>query len=171
MIAATGLRISEAIELRIADVQGDGALFIRYGKGGKSRVVPLHPTVVKALGTYLEARRRLPGVDDHLFLSAGRERISQQMVHYTFRRVLLLAGIAQNARRPCRIHDLRHTFATHSLEKCPFRRDNVARHFVALSTYLGHTQIAYTYWYLEATPQLMANIAIAADALIDKECL
>ena len=63
----------------------------------------------------------------------------------------------------------RHTFATRSLEKCPHRREDVAQHFVALATYLGHTQIAHTYWYLEATPELMEDIAKAADVVIGKE--
>ena len=169
LIAATGLRISEALDLQIPDVQEDGVLFIHHGKGGKSRIVPLHPTVVKALDSYLEVRRRLPDVDDHLFLSASRRRISHRSAAYTFRRVLLLAGIGRTGRRPCRIHDMRHTFATRSLEKCPHRREDVAQHFVALATYLGHTQIAHTYWYFEATPELMGDIAKAADAVIGKE--
>jgi len=52
------------------------------------------------------------------------------------------------------------------LEQCGTKRDEVARHFVALSTYLGHADIAHTYWYLEATPELMADIAAAAETLI-----
>jgi len=46
------------------------------------------------------------------------------------------------------------------------QREEVARHFVALSTYLGHAEIAHTYWYLQATPQLMSDIAAAAEALV-----
>ena len=68
--------------------------------------------------------------------------------------------------RPPRIHDLRHTFATRALEQCPTRRDAVARHFVALATYLGHADIIHTYWYLEATPELMLDIAAAAEGLL-----
>lgn len=64
---------------------------------------------------------------------------------------------------------LRHTFATRALEQCSTRRETVARHFVALSTYLGHADIANTYWYLEATPELMTDIAAAAEALIAGE--
>ena len=90
------------------------------------------------------------------------------MVHYTFRRIVRLAGVAPERKPPCRIHDLRHTFATRSLEKCATRRESVARHFVSLATYMGHTDIVHTYWYLEATPELMADIATAAEALIAK---
>lgn len=169
LIAATGLRISEALNVRVSDVQTDGVLLIRRGKGGKSRLIPLHPTVVTALNVYLTSRLKLPTTDDHLFLSASMRRISRSMANYTFRRLALHAGIVQTGTRPCQIHDLRHTFATRSLEKCPKRREDVAAHFVALATYLGHEDITHTYWYLEATPELMTDISNAAEALIGGE--
>lgn len=64
-----------------------------------------------------------------------------------------------------RIHDLRHTFAVRSLEQCQQDRYAVARHMVALSTYLGHTNVTDTYWYLEATPIIMGGIAEASEAM------
>jgi integrase/recombinase XerD len=168
LIAATGLRVSEALDLRFDDLQPNGVLLIRRTKFGKSRLIPLHPTAAAALDRYLDARRRVAATDDYLFLSAGNRRIAASMVNYTFRRVLRLAGIAAAQTRRCRIHDLRHTFATRSLEQCYTRRDAVARHFVSLATYMGHADIAHTYWYLEATPDLMNDIATAAEALIAK---
>jgi integrase len=169
LIAATGLRISEALDLRLPDVLPEGVLQIRRTKFGKSRLVPLHPTAVKAFGQYLERRCRLAVTDDHVFLSAGNRRISSSTVEYTFHRILRLADIAScHTRRP-RIHDVRHTFATRALEQCSTRREAVARHFVALATYMGHTDIANTYWYLEATPELMTGIAAAGEALIAGE--
>lgn len=166
LIASTGIRISEALDILVQDLEEPGVLLIRRGKGGKSRLVPLHPTVVSALEIYLAPRLSLSTLDDHLFLSAGRRRIGRSMANYTFRRVAFLVGITQTGTRPCRIHDLRHTFATRSLEKCRKRREDVDAHFVALATYLGHTDIAHTYWYLEATPELMTDIASAAEVLI-----
>lgn len=166
LVAATGLRISEALNLRFDDVQSNGVLAIRRTKFGKSRLVPLHRTSAAALDRYLAARRELATADDHLFLSAGYRRIGSSMVNHTFRHVLRLAGIAAAQTRRCRIHDLRHTFATRSLERCSSRREDVARHFVSLATYMGHTDIVHTYWYLEATPELMADIATAAEALV-----
>jgi integrase/recombinase XerD len=169
LIASTGLRISEALNIRLSDVQPDGVLLIRRGKGGKSRLIPLHSTVVAALNSYLASRLNFPTIDDHLFVSARTRGISRSMANYTFRRLVLHAGITQTGTRPCRIHDLRHTFATRSLEKCPTRREDVAAHFVALATYLGHVDITHTYWYLEATPELMTDIAASAEALVGKE--
>lgn len=168
LIASTGLRVSEALDLRFADVLPEGVLQIRRTKFGKSRLVPLHPTAATALGRYLEARRQLAVTDDHLFLSAGHRRIGSSMVEYTFRRLRRLAAIAPARTRPPRIHDLRHTVATRALEQCPTGREAVARHFVALATYLGHTDITHTYWYLEATPELMTGLADAAEALFGR---
>ncbi len=95
LIAATGLRVSEALDLRLDDVRPDGVLQIRRTKFGKSRLVPLHPTVTEALDRYLDRRcRRWAVADDHVFLSAGNRRISSSTVEYTFRRMRQLAGIA-----------------------------------------------------------------------------
>ena len=168
LIAATGLRVSEALDLCFCDVLPEGVLQIRRTKFGKSRLVPLHPTATTALGRYLELRRGLPVTDDHLFLSAGNRRIGSSMVEYTFGRMRRLAGIAPARTRPPRIHDLRHTVATRALEQCPTDRAEVARHFVALATYLGHTDITHTYWYLEATPELMTGLADAAETLFGR---
>jgi integrase len=169
LIAATGLRICEALDLRVHDVLPNGVLQIRHTKFGKGRLIPLHPTASKALDRYLEQRRQSAVTDDHVFLSAGNRRIASGMADYTFRRIRRLAGIAPSRTRLPRIHDLRHTFATRALEQCSTRREEVARHFVALATYLGHADIAHTYWYLEATPELMTGIAAAAEALIAGE--
>jgi integrase len=165
LIAATGLRVSEAIALRIDDVWPDGVLHIRETKFCKSRLVPLHPTVVEALGRYLQKRRRFAADSDHLFPSVQRRALCPSTVNYTFGCLLRSAGIAADRSRRPRIHDLRHTFATRVLEQCGAERGVVARHFVALSTYLGHVDIGKTYWYLQATPEMMIDIAAAAEML------
>jgi integrase len=169
LLAATGLRVSEALDLRLGDVLPDGILQIRRTKFGKSRLIPLHPTVVAALRRYLATRSRQAIPDDHVFISAGHRRIASSTMHDTFHRVLRLAGIAPDQHPRPRIHDLRHTVATRALQQCATRRETVARHVVALATYLGHADIADTYWYLEATPELLADMAAAAEALVAKE--
>ena len=125
--------------------------------------------MVDAVKSYLEERRRLAVTDDHVFLSSSKRRISSSTVEHTFNRMRELAGIVPVRSRPPRIHDLRHTFATRALERCSTQRDEVARHFVALATYMGHSDIAHTFWYLEATPDLMTGIAVAAEALVAGE--
>jgi len=166
LIAATGLRVSEALNLRLDDVLPGGVLHIRATKFNKSRLVPLHISVVEALERYLDIRRRFAGSDDHLFLSVKGTALAYTTVNYTFRRVLQLASIAPGRTRRPRIHDLRHSFATRVLQQCGTQRDAVARHFVALATYMGHADIAHTYWYLQATPVLMGKIATVAEAWV-----
>ena len=121
------------------------------------------------LGRYLETRRRVAGDSDWLFPSARDRALCPSTVNYTFRCLLWRAEIAPGRSRPPRIHDLRHTFATRVLEQCGAERGEVARHFVALSTYLGHADIRNTYWYLQATPEMLADMAAAAERLIGSE--
>ena len=144
-------------------------LRIRETKFRKSRLVPLHPTVVEALKRYLGARCQLASDSDWLFLSTEHRQMCLRIVNYTFRCVTRRAGILSERSQQPRIHDLRHTFATRVLEQCGAGRSEVARHFVALSTYLGHVSIHNTYWYLQATPEMMADIAAAAETLFRED--
>ena len=166
LLAATGLRVSEALDLHFDDLLPNAVLRIRRTKFAKSRLVPLHATSVEALTAYLQERQSVAIADDHLFVTANHRRIPTPTASTTFQKVIRLAGIAPGRQRRPRLADLRHTFATRSLQRCAVRRDSVARHLVALSTYLGHASPAYTYWYLEATPELMADIATAGENLV-----
>jgi integrase len=164
LLAATGLRISEALALRIADVVEDG-LIINRTKFKKSRLVPLHPTARAAIDRYLAVRLTVfPGVDA-LFISNTGAPFCYDTVSALFRQMSRKIGLRGKPGLPGpRMHDLRHTFAVRSLERCPCNDDAVSRHILALSTYLGHAHVADTYWYLQATPSLMAQIADAGEA-------
>lgn len=166
LIASTGLRVSEALALRVDDILHGGVLHIRETKFRKSRLVPLHATVVEALKGYLDARCQLAGQSDWLFPSVKHRQLYPSTVNYAFRCILRRAGIAPDRSRQPRIHDIRHTFATRVLEQCGAERGTIAKHFVALSTYLGHVSIHNTYWYLQATPEMMVDIAAAAEKLV-----
>jgi integrase len=165
LVAATGLRISEALALCIGDITASG-LLVRETKFRKSRLVPLHATTCRALDAYLELRRTHAAEDASVFLSVRAARLSYVTVNHVFLGLVRGIGIhpGQGSRGP-RIHDLRHTFAVRSLERCPGDRPAVARHMLALSTYLGHTHLADTYWYLQATPRLLADVAVQSEAL------
>jgi integrase/recombinase XerD len=167
LVAATGLRISEALNLRLSDVLPGGILYIRQTKFGKSRLVPLHPTVREALDAYLVLRCDVVGLDDHLFLTARGRRITYPSVNPAFRNILRLANIAPGRARRPRIHDLRHSFATRVLEQDGAGRESVARRAVALMTYMGHVNPRYTYWYLQTTPVLMSAVAAVAEAWVE----
>jgi len=164
LIFTTGMRISEALKLRIEDVNASG-ITIRETKFCKSRWLPLHPSAVEALDAYLVARHALATDSDRLFLSQRRQPFARDRVLKTFQALCAGAGIAgAGARRKPRLHDLRHSFAVHALRRCGAERDVVERHMLALSTYMGHVSVASTYWYLEQTPELMRDIATACDA-------
>jgi len=166
LLAATGMRISEALALRLGDVSADG-LLVRESKFKKSRLLPLHATTRQALDTYLVEREKLVTTESALFVSSAGGPLSYYTVRGVFLRLLARTGLEGVSHRGNpRIHDLRHTFAVRSLEQCPHDRDAVARHILALSTYLGHAHVTDTYWYLQATPVLMAQIANAGEALL-----
>ena len=165
LLVSTGLRISEALVLECRDVSID-SLLIRKSKHGKSRLIPLHETTQAAMGRYLDERARRPVYTQAVFVSSAGKPLIYATVLATFRRLLDYAGLRSVAASSGpRIHDLRHTFAVRSLEQCQQGRYAVARHMVALSTYLGHTNVTDTYWYLEATPIIMGGIAEASEAM------
>lgn len=159
LLACTGLRLSEAIHLRYADITAD-ALLIRLTKFRKSRIVPLHHTTRAALERYLEQRRPYAPLDDHVFISLRRKPLLVSDAEHAFQTAARKIGLQSEPGRPRpTIHSLRHTFTVKALEGCPDDRDRITKHMVALSTYLGHGHVGHTYWYMEATPQLMRDIS------------
>jgi integrase/recombinase XerD len=159
LLACTGLRVSEAIRLCFRDITSDG-LVIRCSKFRKSRLVPLHETTQAGLERYLQSRRSYAPFDDHVFVSLRRRPLLLHDAETAFHDAVEKIGLPRRPGLPRpTIHSLRHTFAVRALETCPDGRDRITKHMLALSTYLGHSKVADTYWYLEATPDLMRNIA------------
>lgn len=169
LLACTGLRVSEAIRLRFEDITPDG-LVIRCSKFRKSRLVPLHDTVRAQLEHYLGRRRLYAPFDDHVFVSLRGTPLLLRDVERAFHAIVTKIGLPRGPGRPRPTpHSLRHTFAVRSLETCPDGRDRITQHMLALSTYLGHSKVAHTYWYLEATPELMRNIAERCESFVTGE--
>jgi len=165
LLAATGMRISEALTLRLADLTEDG-LIVSKTKFKKSRLIPLHSTTRKALDKYLSTRLRLATRSDALLIANTGGPPSYEIAAQVFRQLSRQIGLRGGRGQPGpRIHDLRHSFAVRSLEGCPCDQDAISRHILALSTYLGHAHVTDTYWYLQATPTLMGQIAAAGEAL------
>jgi len=162
LLAATGMRISEAINLDLVDVDwSEGVLLVRDSKFNKSRYVPLHATTLQALTDYARQRDELcpKPHDASFFVSLRRTRLYPCAVQATFRRLCQNAGVGRDARFPPRLHDLRHTRAVKTL--LGWYRDgvDVQSRLPALSTYLGHRDPSYTYYYLWAAPELLAHAA------------
>jgi integrase len=162
LLAVTGLRISEALNLRLPDITEDG-LLIRETKFRKSRLVPLHPTTVAGLDRYLERRGIVD--DDHVFISPRGRGIRHSGVVTVFLRLVRAMGIHPGpGKYGPRIHDFRHGFAVRVLESCSGDRTAVDANMMALMTYMGHGQIDSTYWYLHATPRMLAQVAEQSEA-------
>jgi integrase len=165
LIACTGLLVSEALKLAIPDLTEDG-LLIRATKFQKSRLVPLHGSARQALQRYVAARNRIATTTSTLFISERGTGLPYPTVNATYLYLARSAGLRGGpGLGGCRIHDLRHTFAVRSLEQCSGDRKAVARQMASLSTYLGHSHVSDTYWYLQATPKLLGDVAAAAEAL------
>ncbi len=162
LVAATGLRIGEARALMLNDLNREG-LVIRDSKFGKSRLVALHPSTRGALNRYLAARRKEKTLDEHLFVLGTGRPPSRTRTDVVFRQVAERAGIREpGVQRGPTAHSLRHSFAVRSIENLD-RGADPGRHMLALATYLGHTNVSSSYWYLEATPVLLRGIAEAAE--------
>jgi integrase len=162
LLAATGLRVSEALHLLVSDITNEG-LLIRKTKFQKTRLVPLHDTVVTGLAGYLMHRQETRSGSAHVFVSDDGQPLVYWKVHSMFRALLKSAGIKPSGGRWPRIHELRHTFAVRALESSPTGRQRIGQHMLALATYLGHVNINTTYWYLETTPELLRDIAVVAE--------
>lgn len=159
LLASTGLRFSEAAGLQRDDADlSAGVLTIRQTKFGKSRIIPLHHSTTEALARYAVERDvclvRRAGT--YFFTGDNGCRLNHANPHYSFIAWTYRAGLRKpGASRGPRIHDLRHTFAVRTLLSWYERGENIERRLPELSTFLGHTHIRDTYWYLSAHPNLL----------------
>lgn len=161
--AATGIRTGEALGLDVGDVDlGAGsrqATLTVTGKYGKTRTLPLHPTVAAGLAGYLTTRAALlPAANcPALLINTHGTRLGKGSVHPTFRAVADRAAltVASSASRP-RLHDLRHTFAVNTMLEAYRSGADPAETLPLLATWLGHAEPSDTYWYLTGTAELMA---------------
>jgi integrase len=163
LLAATGMRVGELLALDAEEVDlGAGVITVSRGKSRDPRLVPIHTTTMQALGSYTAWRgqrdlvvidRRTPFFTDHL----GR-RLTRFTTEYAFEHARETAGLTADGAKP-RMHDLRHTFAVTTLLGWYRAGADVAGLLPRLSTYLGHSNPANTYWYLTAVPELLGHAA------------
>jgi len=159
LLTVTGMRISEAINLKIEDVDlAAGILTIHGAKFGKSRLLPMHATTTDALRDYKAARDQIDkeGSCTSFFISSRCTPLIQRVVEKTFDLLSRAIGLRKpDERTGPRIHDLRHRMAVYTLLRWYRDGEDPERRLPALSTYLGHVHVSDTYWYLSACPELM----------------
>ncbi len=167
LLAATGIRVGEALALDRGEADlTRGVLTISRGKSRDPRLVPLHETTTAALTCYVGWRdgheSKPAGSDAPFFTDQDGDRLAYMNVRHAFIQASTAAGLRTSrdtvAQSP-KIHGLRHTFTVNTL--LGWYRDgaDVAARMPLLSTYLGHTDPANTYWYVSAVPELLAYAA------------
>ena len=161
LLYGTGLRVREAVSLKLADVNlTEALLIIRQTKFRKTRLVPLGRQLTKVLRQY-DSQRRKNGhpqsPETSFFINRNGTPVNQYTIEDIFQRIRKKAGLQRNdgARYQPRLHDLRHTFAVNRLTAWYKEGANVQKWLPVLSTYLGHTYLAATSVYLTMTPTLL----------------
>ena len=176
LLWATGMRVSEATGLTLGDVDLEAGLIeVKNAKFGKSRWIPIQPTVAYELERYAQQRdfASVPAQSNNAFfiLDNGKP-VNTDTIRYTFG--LLRKQLALQARGDHvspRLQDFRHTFITRTLQRWQEQGIDIDKHILALSTYVGHVNVTDTYWYVTATPALMATAAMRFAEQCDKEVL
>jgi integrase/recombinase XerD len=160
LLSVTGLRVSEARNLEVQDVDLKAAvLTIRGTKFGKTRLVPLHRSTCRVLADYITRRNRLwkqRPVSSYLFVSSSGHQLDGADIRRTFYALSRQIGLRGpfDSHGP-RLHDMRHRFATNTLVRWYRSNQDPERKLPLLSAYLGHVHVADTQWYLNSSPELM----------------
>jgi integrase len=166
LLAATGIRIGEAVALTVPDLDTDNnAILVRASKTPLERLVPLDGTTTAVLIGYLAMPERAatrPAPNGPVFVNYKGTGFGTAMIEQYFKSLTHATGLEPRGRARPRLHDLRHTFATAHMAAAYRNGTDPQRTLSLLATWLGHTRVADTYWYLSATPQLMQ---LAADRL------
>ncbi len=158
LIYGCGLRISEALNLKMKDVDlDDGILAILESKFEKSRYVPMASALTERCKKYVQATRKNTCPEDWFFPAPDGSQYSRKTIEGTFRRLLFEASIPHTGRRP-RVHDFRHTFAVHCLKKWVIAGNDISTMLPVLSAYLGHKDLKGTQQYLRLTADMYPNI-------------
>lgn len=160
LLATTGMRISEALSLRCDNVDlKHGLITICESKFRKSRKIPIHASVKRALKQYATYRdKHCVAKSSFFFVTVQGNEFRADSFRKAFATALFLAGLKWEKGHKPRVMDLRHTFAIKTLARCHKEKREATAMLVALSTYLGHENLASTYWYFSATPELLRYI-------------
>ena len=160
LLYASGLRVNEALRLKTTDVDlNTGVITVFNGKGGKDRFVPIHSSLVEYLKEYT---MKLPENREWFFPSASGH-YSCSTVYENFRELLFMSQIPHTGSGP-RVHDFRHTFAVHTLEKQLAEGYDPMVVVPRLAAYLGHKSYRETCWYIHLTIASFPELADKLDS-------
>lgn len=167
LLYSTGLRIMEALSLQLRDVNiSEGILHIAKAKFNKDRLLPISENMRSILKDYCEAAHPLYRPEDHLFIGTARTPYSHHEIYYRFRELLAMANIPHAGRgNGPRIHDLRHTFCCHTLQRAIAEKKELTNMLPLLSEYLGHESLAATSRYIRMTSEVYPDVQQAIEQL------
>jgi integrase len=165
MLYSCGLRISEAVNLQNRHVNlQEGILEIKNSKSSKDRLTPMSKSMTNTCRQYYQVLHKHSSMDDYFFMKADREPVTPNNVYRRFREILWESGISHGGKGSGpRLHDLRHTFAVHSLQQAINRGTDVYCALPILSTYLGHASVTATEQYVRLTADAFPDIRTALD--------
>lgn len=168
LLYSAGTRVGEALSIRMGDVDLDaGSIRLLHAKNGKVRLVALSESMTQVLRTYCGILHPNPSEDDFLFRRRDGGGYSSATVYARFREVLADAGIPHGGRGAGpRLHDLRHTFACHTLMRASRSGLDVRALLPVLSIYLGHESVRETELYLKMTAEVFPDVV----ALVEDAC-
>lgn len=148
LLASTGLRLGEALRLQLADFDPQArTLRVPAYKFSGERVLPLHPSTVRALRRYLHLRQRWGSGGSHFFVDGDGCSVQPIQLRKTFQD-LTRSLVPNGARARPRWHDFRHSFTSRVIAYWNKRDEPVAHHLLLLARYLGHKSFQETWWYV-----------------------
>jgi len=165
LLYSTGLRISEALSIKNTDVKADkGYIHIRKTKNGCERIVPINDSLCEVLQQYISYRNRMPvrkvsSPNCFFFIKSDGTYCNAQSIYVWFRKLLADCGIpyAGNHRGP-RVHDLRHTFAVHSMVQMAHNGQDLYSSLPVISACLGHKSLFATEQYVRLTGEMYPEL-------------
>jgi integrase len=161
LLWCTGLRIGEAVRILDRDFDARAAtLRIATRKFSPERIIPIHPSVVRALQRYQRERLQRYPRSQHLFVShSGQGGLSLRTTIEFYFRWLASPLRPKGSLESVRLHDFRHTFATHWVARWSRQSAPLPHHLVLLTRYLGHHKFSDTYWYIQPDRRALRHAA------------
>lgn len=165
ILYATGMRLSEALNLTVADFHLiDGVLTIYNAKNNKDRMIPLAPSLTQKLSEYIFITHKFSENTTYLFNAKKGKQMDSSTVYRRFRQYILKAGIPHTKAGP-RVHDLRHNFAVKCLKKRILAGEELTNILPYLAAYMGHSDFRGTQYYLRLTADLYPHIISCSEAV------
>ena len=172
MLYCCGLRLGEALSLKLKDVDlENGILIIRGAKFGKDRKIPISDSLLLYLRKYCARNKDFIGIDsnNYFFPTSRGEQYSHSAIYEVFRTVLWNANISHQGKgKGPRLHDFRHTFAVHSLKKSAEQGEEIYSVLTRLMVYLGHEKITSTEYYLCLTADVFPDVLKNSDKICSR---